>query len=402
MARGGATWSEQPPVRPLFALACLVPRGGLLSSESFVDVHLYRVLSQRMLDGQIPYRDFFVEYPPGSIPAFLVPGLISQQHFQTAFRVEMLLCAVAAIAAAFWCLSLVGASRRRLAFAATAIGLLPLALGPTLLNGYDLWPTALTMGAIGLLLAGLGAGSGGALGLAAATKVFPAALLPLALVRAGRGGALRVFAAFDGAVVVACAYFLAVGPGGLRFSFWTQAKRGLHSESLGGSLMLALFHRKPEVRPPGSRDVVGAAGTVVATATTLLELAAVLFVVWLAARAARSRQALLLAAAASVAGYVAFGKVFSPQYLVWLVPLVPLVSVPGTALLAVAGALTQLWVLTIVRPFDGGPGVWIAVLRNLLVVAIYVVLVRALVRTVSTRETTGASQTSKPPASSIR
>jgi hypothetical protein len=365
-----------------FAVCCLVPRGGLLSNEPFVDVRYYGTLSQRMLDGQLPYRDFYFDYPPGAVPAIAIPGWISQAHYQTVFRLEMLVCGLAAIAAAFWCLRLVGASRRRLWFAAATIGLAPLALGPVLLNGYDLWPTALTVGAVGLLVAEALTRAGAAIGVGAAVKAFTAVLLPLALLRGDRR---RTLAASVAAFAVVCLPAAIVGPGGLRFTFWLEAKRGLHSESLGGSLLVALHHARLESRPPGSLDVVGGLARAVAAASTLVEIAAILAVAVFAARAPRSRETMLLACAAAIVAFVAFGKAFSPQYLVWLVPLVPLVSIPATALLAAAAVVTQLWVLRIVTPFDpGGPG-WVAVVRNLLVVGIYALLLRALFRSGSSR-----------------
>ena len=43
------------------------------SSADPGDVGRYHDFADLMPDGQLPYRDFYFEYPPGAIPAFLAP-----------------------------------------------------------------------------------------------------------------------------------------------------------------------------------------------------------------------------------------------------------------------------------------------------------------------------------------
>ena len=73
-----------------------------------------------------------------------------------------------------------------------------------------------------------------------------------------------------------------------------------------------------------------------------------LLALWIAfARGPATRRRFLRYTAASVCAFIAFGKVLSPQFLLWLVPLVPLVrgrrGVAATVLLTVALVLTQVW-----------------------------------------------------------
>jgi hypothetical protein len=62
------------------------------------------------------------------------------------------------------------------------------------------------------------------------------------------------------------------------------------------------------------------------------------------ARRRRSREELVRFSAATVVAFIALGKVLSPQFLIWLIPLVPLVRRWSAALLFVAAlVLTQAW-----------------------------------------------------------
>jgi hypothetical protein len=89
---------------------------------------------------------------------------------------------------------------------------------------------------------------------------------------------------------------------------------------------------------------------------------------------------------------IAFGKVLSPQFLIWLIPVVPLVrgrrGLGAGALLAVALALTQIWFpfryYRLSLDFEAGLS-WVLLARDLTLVALVAVLVVSLRRTTATR-----------------
>lgn len=369
-------------------LAACVLRGGLLDDRPSGDLQVYERYGERMLDGEIPYRDFFVEYPPGALPAFVVPELVADDY-RLAFGLLMALCGVVTVALAAVVLAHVGASPRRLTLALGFLAAVPAALGPVFLQRYDLWPAALAAAAVAALVTGRGDTGFALLGVGAAAKVFPVVLLPLALLRAGRRYARRgvvVFVAFGVAVSAA---FVLLGPGGLWHTVSLQVRRGLQVESLGASLLLALgqlgaYEPSVVAGKPGSRDLSGSAAEIVGTASTALQLLAIAAVVVLARRAPLDEERFLLSCAAAVAAVVAFGKVLSPQFLVWLAPLAPLVAgtagLAACALLGAALVLTQLWVVDAVTPFDLDGDVWLVLARNLLLVGVYAVLVARLAR----------------------
>lgn len=367
-------------------LAACVLRGGLLDDRPSGDLQVYERYAERMLDGEIPYRDFFVEYPPGALPALVVPELVADDY-RLAFGLLMAICGVVVIALAAVVLAHVDASQRRLLLALAFLAAAPAALGPVFLQRFDLWPAALAAAALAALVIGRRDTGFGLLGVGAAAKVFPVVLLPLAVLRAGRRQALRGLAMFCGPVLVLSAAFVLLGPGGLWHTVSVQARRGLQVESLGGSALLALgqlgvYEPTVVAGEPGSRDLAGPAADMVGTASTLLQLLVVAAVVLLARRAPLDDERLLLAGAAAVAAAVACGKVLSPQFLVWLVPLAPLVAgatgLAACALLGVALVLTQLWFVDAVTPFDLDGDVWLVLARNLLLVGVCAVLVARL------------------------
>jgi hypothetical protein len=364
---------------------------GFWHRNSIIDTPLYQDYGEKIVDGKVPYRDFPVEYPPAALPVFVLPTLADDDDYGSAFEVVMWACAVATIVLLAVTLSAAGAGTARL-YAATAFaGIVPLLLGSVILTRFDLWPAALAAGALAALVSGRDRLGLGVLGLATAAKLYPAVLLPIALVwvarrRGPREAALGlgVFAAVIAAFVLP---FAILSPGGVAHSLTTQLGRPLQIESLGAGILLAAhqlgLYDPTVVSTHGSQNLSGSLPGALAAVETALQLVA-LVAVWLLFAGGRpDRERLLVASAAAVVAFIAFGKVLSPQFLIGLLPLVPLVG--GSAGIAAcwvfAGALvtTQLWFPH--RYWDVvalEPAGWFVLVRDLLLVALLAVLVAAI------------------------
>jgi uncharacterized membrane protein len=341
----------------------------------------------------VPYRDFALEYPPGALPIFALPALGGAHGvtFRRRFEFEMALLGEAIVICLAVALVALGAGRRRvlavLGFAALAV----VALGPVVLSRFDLWPAALTAAALAALLSGRLRLGHLALGAAVAAKLYAAVLVPLTLVyvwrRSGRREALVSGGLLLGVVAAAWVPFLVLAPHGVWHSVWVQASRPLQVESLGAALLLGAHHALglglTMDSSHGSQNLTGAGPDTLAVVLSVLQLAALLTTWILFARGPATRERLLLASAAALVAFVAFGRVLSPQFLIWLIPVVPLVygrrGLTAALLLAAALVLTQLWFpyryWDLVREFD--PLVsWLVVGRDLALVAVLVLLVR--------------------------
>jgi uncharacterized membrane protein len=330
----------------LFLACSLAVKGGPLDSAQYGDVTYYGHYAHLMREGQWPYRNFFDEYPPLAQPLFLGVELLPGPFFSD-FKWTMVVFGIAAVGLLVATLASAGVSRPRIAAAALTAGVAPIAAGPIYLTAYDLFPAVLVAGALLAFVHRRERLTYALLALAVAAKVYPAVLLPLALIesweRGGRDLARRGLAWFLGVLFLVHLPFAIAGPGGLRFSYWVQLKRGLEVESLGGSILLVLDRlgvRQAVLRDtaPGSKDVVGTLANAVGTLSSLVLIAAVLVVAWLYLRRRRSP---LLGAAAAVTAFVAFSKVFSPQFVAWLAPLVPGAGYVASGLVLVILLLTR-------------------------------------------------------------
>jgi glycosyl transferase family 87 len=370
----------------LLVAACSPAWVGLFSGNGVGDMVVYRFYAHRMTHGLVPYRDFFFDWAPGSVLPVLAPTWLPGPYY-VAFHVLAVVYGAVAVAAVAYTLVVLGFHGPRLYGFTAASALFPLALGAISINSLDYWPALFTALGVAALVARHDRLGFGLLGAGVAAKVYPAVLIPLALIwvwrQRGRREALRALAVAVAVVVIVCLPFLVLGPGGVRFSTTTQFERGLQMESLGASILMALdhlglYHARVVVGRPYSLDIAGALAKAVAVLSSLVTVVLLFWVYRVYWRGRDDVRRFAIACAAALTAYVAFGRVLSPQYLVWLFALVPLAgSVSAVTLLFAACGLTMVW-------FPGrffqlqhvGDVSWFVLARNVVLVLVFVALGR--------------------------
>jgi hypothetical protein len=386
----------------LFVVSWTLLHFGFYTHKQILDTPVYQRYGNAIADGKVPYRDFAVEYPPGALPMFALPGLAEpgsgqdvSPGFRRSFETLMWLCGAAALLA----MAVVLRALRRppaqvwavLAFTAVA----PLLLGSVTRSRFDLWPAALVVAALAALVSGRLRIGHALLALGVTAKLYPAALLPLGVAyvwrRAGRREALTCLGIFAGAIALVFLPFVVLSPGGVWDSLSGQLSRPLQVESLGSALLLAAHHifdvGVTGNTSHGSQNLAGSAADAMAIASTVVQVA-VLIWIWTAfARGPANAELLVRASAAAVCALVAFGKVLSPQFLIWLIPVVPLVrgrrGLLASGLLAAALVMTQLWFpfryFRLALDFEQGLS-FLLLGRDLVLVALTVLLLTSLRR----------------------
>jgi len=371
-------------------------------AETSKDIAIYRRAGEAILAGEVPYRDFFIEYPPGSLPSFVPPALFSgsREAYASLFASEMALALVAALVLTAYTARSLG---RPWLFPAGVFAAAALLLYPVAVTHYDA-VVALTLAAALALSSSQAFGREGAagaatflaawasLGFEAAAKFVPAlTTLPLALLgnREGErtfGGVVRS-AAWGVAVffgVVAAFFlpaFLLAGEDFAR-SLAYHADRGLQLESLGASVLMKLGYLEEVVLEYGAWDVLGQGVAFLRSASLLIT--AVLLVVTGAVAYREYREGRFgpeqfpRFAAAFVLALLLGSKVLSPQYVIWLLPLVPLGAGGVWGLGVSAVFLAVCWMSTQVFPYHylevvqgRFPGIDILLGRNLLLFVLW-------------------------------
>jgi hypothetical protein len=322
------------------------------------DVQYYYEWSGAWLDGKLPYRELEIQYPPGAVVLFTLPRFFAKTFdgYATAFALEMMVFEALALALLWRLPALLVARERRDEHPRTAPVLVMLAylglsalLGRLVLRRFDVAVGAVVVAFVYCVLTGRrGFWAELLLALGIWIKLTPAALLPLYLVmlhhRAGdaapfgrwlvtRGWRPVARIALVEAVLVAP--FVLLARGGILQILRFQASRGLHIESLPGSLLVFVqaFHDIGVVdgQSHGAVEVFHPLASALRLGSNAAVIAAVLGIAAVCARRLREergpadeRATFVAGAVATLLSVMSLSKLFSPQYLLWIAALFPL------------------------------------------------------------------------------
>jgi hypothetical protein len=302
----------------------------LVRGNVFYDTSYYAHWAHGTLTGaRVPYRDFAWEYPPGVMPAMLIPGIFAPLLNDGRNSLYVFLYG------AMWVLSMLAVDAVVLRWLlrwthaepghpATRLWLwgLPL-LGALTWARFDLLPAAAASVALLAAATGTYRRSGTWAGVGAALKLWPALLAP---VQRSRPAALKAVARTAAVVAGTASLTLALtGSTGYGQVLSYQSRRGLQCESLAALPLLWIRHLagtgyRVHLRF-GAWEVVGPhIGLICEAATGVYTLGVIALAVahWRFLRRDVGPELVALSAVALVLLTLCTDKVLSPQYLLWL------------------------------------------------------------------------------------
>ncbi len=343
------------------------------------DLNLYLDKARDFASGAVPYRDFSFEYPPGALVPVVVPyllwpfGPVDLDMYKWLFAgweaalllvLGLVLVRIVRLGgdAEVTVLPSPDARLRR-----TAIRLVLLTAGALLAITFrfDLFPALLMAVALWAALSGRPAAAGVALGLGVLAKLFPVAILPALaipwLLPFQPRGLVRMGAWFGATIALGLAPFVAIAGSESTFQFLRyNAERGLEVETIGGGLALLaglLVGQPVDMNFRfSSVNVEGGVANAWLALLPVLTVVGFAVVAWLGWRRIRAEVAagegadgvgivwpstVVELATICVLVLLATAKVYSIQYVVWLVPLAALLGGRQFWLAAAIVALTM-------------------------------------------------------------
>ena len=346
------------------------------------DVHLFDYFTWEMRhDDASPYGETLrMEYPPGAIPIMMVPRYIRAVSYRTEFVIFMVLFD----ALGLWGLVRIGRRTGSWWGAATWFLLVP-ALGPVAYTRFDIVVAVALVWAAERALAGRWGWVGVLIGVGAAVKLVPAILLLVLYFVAPRDRRRALVAGFAAVVAAAVLPFVLMLPDMYRSVIEYHTGRGIQAESIWGAGLLAARrvadYPVEIVASHRAWDAQSALTAPLKLASNALSLVAIAGAFGLALRTKvgdLGRSMLLMFGLMSV--LVGVGRVYSPQYVVWLIALgavamafTPRAAAPATAVLGVVTVLAHvefpIWFWDVLF-YDKGGALVVLIVRDVLTLVV--------------------------------
>jgi hypothetical protein len=364
------------PAWMILLVAALTPTAALFPDQG--DVSLYFEKARELANGHVPYRDYRFHYPPGAIVPMAVPflgsflGPIDLAAYKVLFAgwqaalmivLGIVLARISERIALDEVRLVGGDAGRTIADRVRGVGwrVAVLSVGAVLALTwrYDLFPAVLAVIAVWAAIEGRPAWAGVALGVGVLAKLYPVAILPALavvwLIPFDFRRLVRLGAGFGLAIVAGLLPFVALA-GRRAFDFFEyQVGHGIQIESIGGGIAVlaglitgvpagtSFENARVQVEGP-----IATAWLAIVPALTIVGFAALGWVGWRRIRAeARSdtggirASTVVSLAGASVLMVLVTSKVYSIQYIVWLLPFMALLRGRVFWLAAAIAALTM-------------------------------------------------------------
>jgi uncharacterized membrane protein len=300
-------------------------------------IGLYFYYASEVLDGSLPYLDFALEYPPFSLFFFTLPRLFASNLavYAIAFEVEIFLFDLIGLYLIYRIAQRQGKAPWEML---TVYSVAILAIGPIITKTYDIFPAIIVLLSLYCFWIGRHKTSWVILALGAMTKIYPVFIAPIFLSyylvnhqykRIWSG--ILAFAATSLVIIIP---FLVTSPSSLLSLIFYHGPRGVQLETIYSSFLLVFSKfglTSPQVAfGSGSYNVTGPlADSLAIISTFLLTFFLVVSYWFIYIRIKPGKSQLFEVGTGSllvIAITLVTNKVLSPQYLIWLFPLLPLLS----------------------------------------------------------------------------
>jgi uncharacterized membrane protein len=307
-----------------------------LYSTQFSAVGIYFDYASDVLNGKLPYRDFAFEYPPLSLLFFILPKLLSPswQVFSVYFQAEVLIFELAGLVLTYLIARRLGKAPWTLL---SVYSIAILAVGPIIGQQYDIIPAITTLLALYYFWLGHHKVAWVFLALGTMIKLYPALLAPIFLIIYLRNGEYRRIWSGLSVFALCCLLilspFLIIGPSNLLSLFDYHSLRGIQLESTYGAILLVAqklgWTTVTLVFNYGSWNFNGNLANIFSQLSTpimAIYLLGCYIFIYTQVRAGKSQftrlgcYALLVILVTLITS-----KVLSPQYIIWLIPVLALI-----------------------------------------------------------------------------